>query len=60
MDSHYICTSCKGESKFVGACQTEGCDKEGQPLTSCHCDNGSHHDLLGVGGDEASRTEIEI
>ena len=48
MKEHYVCTgSCKGESKFQGVCQTESCDKEGEKLTPCHCEDGKHEDLLG-------------
>lgn len=31
--SKYMCTACKGESDHAKVCETEGCSKEGEPLT---------------------------
>ena len=41
--THYVCTgSCQGEAQSPGVCEAEFCSKEGQPLVSCGCDDGSH------------------
>lgn len=43
--THYICTgACKGETDDpnVGTCQAETCDKFGQPLVACDCEDGTH------------------
>ena len=43
--THYICNGgCDGESSVVGVCQAEGCEKEGEPLTPCNCEDGSHEE----------------
>ncbi|HEY4499199.1 MAG TPA: hypothetical protein VJH94_04005 [Candidatus Paceibacterota bacterium] len=40
---HYVCTGdCAGESEKPKVCETEGCSKEGQPLSECDCDDGIH------------------
>ena len=43
--THYICTgTCKGETDdpTVGTCQAETCDKHGEPLTACECEDETH------------------
>lgn len=43
--THYICTGeCKGETddETVGTCQAESCNKFGEPLKPCNCENGRH------------------
>lgn len=40
---HYICTGgCGGETSAPGVCETEDCHKEGEALTPCDCEDGSH------------------
>ncbi|MEK7094248.1 MAG: hypothetical protein AAB903_02830 [Patescibacteria group bacterium] len=40
---HYICTgSCQGVSEVVKSCDAEGCSKQGEPLTSCNCEDMKH------------------
>ena len=43
--THFICTgTCKGKTDdaTVGTCQAETCDKYGEPLTECDCEDGEH------------------
>lgn len=45
--THYICTGeCHGESKNPGRCQAEDCNKHGQPLLVCDCEDWNHDDVL--------------
>jgi len=40
---HYICTGgCGGVSETPGSCQAEDCQKHGEALTSCNCEDGKH------------------
>lgn len=40
---HYICTGgCGGEASTPGVCETEECQKEGETLTPCDCEDGAH------------------
>lgn len=40
---HFICTGgCDGEASAPGMCQAEECKKEGEQLTPCDCEDGSH------------------
>ncbi|MDO8619731.1 MAG: hypothetical protein Q7R64_00080 [bacterium] len=42
---HFVCTGgCDGESSTPGVCQSEGCEKEGEPLTACSCEDGLHEE----------------
>lgn len=42
---HFVCTGgCDGEASVPGVCQSEGCEKEGEPLTSCVCEDGLHEE----------------
>ena len=40
--AHYVCESCEGVSDVPKACSTEGCDKNGESLKECKCDNSEH------------------
>lgn len=39
---HYTCTECHGVSDTPKVCETEGCLKKGQELTTCECTDGQH------------------
>lgn len=55
---HYICTGdCAGESGRAGVCQTEGCSREGEPLTECECEDGLH---TGAGKAFEDRDAFEV
>lgn len=44
--AHYICTGgCGGEKSSPGVCETEDCAKKGQPMSECHCSDGSHEEV---------------
>ncbi len=41
---HYICPGdCEGVSEKPGVCQAENCEKHGEALEECSCQNGAHH-----------------
>ena len=45
---HYIGTGgCGGEASTPGVCQTEECHKEGEALTPCDWEDGSHTNAKG-------------
>jgi hypothetical protein len=45
--THYVCTGgCDGESSNPGVCQTEDCEKEGEALTPCNCEDGAHEEAM--------------
>ena len=45
--THYVCTGgCEGESSNPGVCQMEDCEKEGESLTLCNCEDGTHKEVL--------------
>jgi hypothetical protein len=49
---HYICTGdCVAEVNKSGICETEGCSKEGQPLSECSCEDGFHEKVMSVNDD---------
>ncbi len=54
---HFVCTGgCDGESSVPGVCQAEGCEKEGEQLTPCACEDGLHEEAENASegkGDEA-------
>lgn len=55
---HYVCVGeCAGEAERPGVCQSEGCDNEGQPLTECNCEDGSHDEAIMGGIDDESGEE---
>ena len=42
---HYVCKGdCEGESKTPGVCEADLCDKKGESLIACECDDGLHED----------------
>lgn len=42
---HFVCNGgCDGEASVPGVCLAEGCEKEGEPLTPCVCEDGLHED----------------
>ena len=44
MKNHYICTgSCKGMSDKHGLCQAKDCPSHNEPLDTCDCIDGKHH-----------------
>ena len=60
MEKHYVCTGgCGGESDKPGVCQASGCRKEGQPLTPCECEDGTHESVLKDKGDAGEEKESE-
>jgi hypothetical protein len=52
--THYVCDECAGVSDVAKACSTEGCSKNGQPLSECNCDMPEHKEKV-----EASKKEKE-
>jgi len=43
---HFVCTGdCAAEASKAGVCQTEGCDREGETLTECNCEDGIHDEI---------------
>ena len=45
--THYICTGvCHGESKNSGVCQADDCNKKGQALLACDCEDWNHDKVL--------------
>ncbi len=44
---HYVCTGdCGAEVERSGLCESEGCSKEGQPLSECDCADGLHKGVV--------------
>ena len=40
---HYVCTGeCRGASDVPKNCESLGCHKKGEPLTSCECEDRKH------------------
>lgn len=57
---HYICTGgCGGQSENEGVCEARYCKKEGEPLTSCTCDDGLHNLQDGTAEDYEDDVEVE-
>lgn len=45
--THYVCSGdCGGELEHHGVCESEGCSREGQPLTECDCNDGIHKGVI--------------
>lgn len=43
--SHYVCTGdCKNVSDVAGVCQSDFCNKAGEELAICGCEDGEHTD----------------
>lgn len=42
MDKHYVCPVCGSVSAVPKACETGGCQLQGQPLKECTCEDGKH------------------
>ena len=43
--SHYVCTGdCKNVSDDPGVCQSDFCNKSGEELAICGCEDGEHVD----------------
>ncbi|MFA6354282.1 MAG: hypothetical protein WCX12_01195 [Candidatus Paceibacterota bacterium] len=41
---HYICPGgCEGVSEKQGVCQAKDCERNGEALEECDCQNGAHH-----------------
>lgn len=46
---HYVCSgNCQGISQKPGNCQTQDCDKFGQPLYECDCADGMGHQFMTI------------
>lgn len=46
--THHICTGgCKGVSEEAKNCGAEDCEKHGQPLTACDCEDSKHNGAFG-------------
>ena len=44
--SHYVCKGdCKNVSEVEGVCQSDFCNKTGEELAICGCEDGSHADV---------------
>ena len=47
MDKHYACSGgCGGTSIDAKDCDTEGCEKFGQPLKECNCHDNEHVEVM--------------
>lgn len=43
--SHYVCKGeCKSVSDKVGVCESDFCNKKGEDLEVCGCEDGEHAD----------------
>ncbi len=41
--SHFVCTGdCKAVSEQEGICQSDFCNKQGEELAICGCEDGEH------------------
>lgn len=53
---HFVCSGgCGGVANEEGVCKTSGCQKEGQPLKQCYCQDGQHRQALELPQDEESK-----
>ncbi len=48
--SHYVCVGdCKHVSEEPGICQADFCNKKGEELKICGCEDGAHKEEQGEG-----------
>lgn len=57
--SHFVCTGdCKAVSEQEGICQSDFCNKQGEELAICGCEDGEHQTVAAsseVGSEEDSQ-----
>ncbi len=45
--THYVCTGdCGNQSDKPGVCHTADCNREGEALVACSCEDGLHEEAL--------------